>query len=78
MAGHTEIFSETALFETTERRSDIGLVVRIHKARSSIQAISHSQCLVDVLGENTRCQAVLYIVSTVENPFYVTARKETL
>lgn len=73
---HTEIFSESRLFESSEGLSYVGFVVGVDKHRSSVQIIGHVHGLVDVFCEDTWSQAILGTIGTLQHPIYVTVQRK--
>lgn len=68
----TKVFSETALFETAERCSDVGLLVSVDEHRASLQPLSHTHHLGHVLREDSRCQTILCRVRSTQNAVNIT------
>ena len=62
----TQIFAEAGLFESTERRCDVGFVVGVDKDGSSFKTVSNVHRFTDVLSKHT-CE-ILIISKTIKHP----------
>ena len=59
-----EVLAKAALLETAERCGDVGLVIAVDEAGAGLDAFAKLHCLVNVVRENARCQAVVVVVRT--------------
>jgi len=62
-----QIFTKPGLLEASKRSGYVGLVVGVDEASARLQAIGNPQCLVDVAGKDTRCQAEFGIVGSLQH-----------
>lgn len=63
----TQVFAKARLFEASEGRSHVGLVVGVDEDSASVEPLTDVQCLADVPGKNAGRQTVLGCVGPSQN-----------
>lgn len=69
----TQVLAKTRLFESSERRRHVSLVVGIDEDGACLETVRHSQSLAEIIGEDARRQPVLRHVGALNDVINVTA-----